>query len=257
MQERADNILAAFRREPEATRWTVRFGLAGPIVIVVVDAIGNFLLSPVMISLIDLLLILTYGLVLAFMIVRIMNASERWGVESALAARKISNRVQKRGDEDEAEEAPARSAVPVTASFQEAHFLRRLNEEVATARRTGTTLSLIWLDVSVPGADPFPAQVEKMATDVAELLASQARTIGASLSLTMNEYVFTLPGHDKAKAHDFMRKLVLGLGKYWVHCGITDYPKEVSDADRLYQRARDLCEASRQGHDASTIAQAV
>lgn len=256
MQDRADSILAAFRREPEAARWTVRFGLAGPIVIVVVDAIANMLLSPVVTGLVDLILILTYGLVLAFMIVRIMNASERWGVESALTARKISNRVQKRGEEDDADQAPARGSI-VTSSFQETHFLRRLNEEVATARRTGASVSLIWLDVSVPGADPFPAQVEKMATDVAELLASQARMIGASLSLTMNEYVFSLPGHDKAKAHDFMRKLVLGLGKYWVHCGITDYPKEVGDADKLYQRARDLCEASRQGRDASSVAQAV
>jgi hypothetical protein len=256
MQERADNILAAFRREPEATKWMVRFGLAGPLVIVCADAIANALLSPIATGFFDLLLILTYGLVLAFMIVRIMNASERWGVESALAARKVSNRVQKRSDADEEAELATRPATPVTSSFQEAHFLRRLQEEVSAARRDGSHISLIWLDISVPGAEPFPAQVEKMATDVAELLASQARTIGASLSLTMNEHVFTLPHHDKTQAHEFMRKLVLGLGKYWVHCGIAEYPAEAGDADKLYQRARALCEASRQGREEPSIARA-
>jgi hypothetical protein len=145
----------------------------------------------------------------------------------------------------------------VTAGFQEAHFLRRLQEEVSAARRDGSHVSLIWLDVSVPGSDPFPAQVEKMATDVAELLASQARVIGASLSHTMNEYGFTLPNHDKAQAHEFMRKLVLGLGKYWVHCGIAEYPKEAADAEKLYERARASCDASRHGREDPNIAQAV
>jgi hypothetical protein len=257
MQERADNILAAFRREPEATRWTIRFGLAGPLLIVCIDAVANLLLSPLITGFLDLLLIFSYGIVLAFMIVRIMNASERWGVESALTARKISNRVQKRGEEEDEEIAPARMQSAVTPSFQEAHFLRRLQEEISAARRDGSHVSLIWLDVSVPGADPFPAQVEKMATDVAELLASQSRTIGASLSLTMNEYVFTIPNHDKAKAHDFMRKLVLGLGKYWVHCGIAEYPKEAANGEELYERARALCDASRHGRDEPRVAQAI
>jgi hypothetical protein len=257
MQERADSILTAFRREPEATRWAVRFALAGPIVIVCVNAIASALVGVIATGIIDLLLILTYGLVLAYMIVRIMNASERWGVESALTARKISNRVQKRGEDEEDEELVTHRASAATASFQEAHFLRRLTEEVAAARRDGSHISLIWLDVSVPGADPFPAQVEKMATDVAELLASQSRTIGASVSLTMNEYVFSLPHHDKAKAHEFMRKLVLGLGKYWVHCGIAEYPKEVNDADALYSRARALCDASRQGKEEPAPARAM
>jgi hypothetical protein len=256
MQERADSILTAFRREPEATRWAVRFALAGPIVIVLVNAIASALLGTIATGILDLLLILAYGLGLAFQIVRIMHASERWGVESALTARKISNRVQKRGDDEEDEEPPVQRSVAPTASFQEAHFLRRLTEEVAAARRDGSHVSLIWLDVSVPGADPFPAQVEKMATDVAELLASQSRTLGASLSLTMNEYVFSIPNHDKAKAHEFMRKLVLGLGKYWVHCGIAEYPKEANDADALYARARALCEASRQGREEPAPARA-
>ena len=253
MQERADNLFAAFKREPGATKWLLRFGMAGPIAIVLWDQLGGMVLSTLLVSVVDLLLIMAYGIGLSIMIVRIMSASERWGVQSALTARKVANRVHLRGDD---EEQPATRASAGTG-FQEAHFLRRLQEDIANARRDGSQVSLIWLDVSVPGADPYTAQLEKMATDVAELLASQSKTIGASLSLTMNEYVFSLPHHTKAQAHEFMRKLVLGLGKYWCHCGIAEYPKDASDAEKLYGRARALCEASREGRDEPSVAQAI
>jgi hypothetical protein len=254
MQERAYNILAAFKREPEAANWLLRFGLAGPIVIVLWDQLASQVLSSILVGVVDLLSIMAYGAGLSVMIVRIMNASERWGVESALTARKISNRVQNRGDEEP--EHALHGSAP-TKNFQETHFLRRLQEEVAAARRDGSHVSLVWLDVSVAGADPYPAQTEKMSTDVAELLASQSKTLGASLSLTLNEYVFSLPNHDKAKAHEFMRKLVLGLGKYYCHCGIAEYPKEAADAEKLYDRARALCDASRDGREEPKIAHAI
>ena len=254
MQDRADNLFAAFRREPAATKWLLRFGVAGPIAIVLWDQLASLLVPTIAVGVVDLLLIMAYGSGLSIMIVRIMNASERWGVESALTAPKVADRVNKRADDEL--EAPARGT-SATAGFQEAHFLRRLQEEVATARRTGSHVSLIWLDVSVPGVDPYPAQVEKMATDVAELLASQSKTIGSSISLTFNEYVFSLPNHTHAQAHEFMRKLVLGLGKYWCHCGIAEYPAEASDAEKLYARARALCEASREGREEPSIAEAV
>jgi hypothetical protein len=254
MQDRADSILAAFKREPEATKWLIRFGLTGPIVIVLWDMISAMVVSSIVTGVVDLLAILVYGVGLSTMIVRIMNASERWGVESALTARKVANRVHKRDEEDEEE--PVRGASSTT-SFQEAHFLRRLQEEVSAARRDGSQVSLVWLDVSVAGAHPYPAQVEKMATDVAELLAGQSKIIGSSLSLTLHEYAFSLPHHDKAKAHEFMRKLILGLGKYWCHCGIAEYPKDVADAEKLYDRARALCAASREGREEPRIAHAV
>ncbi len=251
MQHKADGLLAAFKREPEQTRWLIRFGLAGPIAIVLWDFIGNLLVSNILVGVGLLLGILVYGGILSWMIVRIMNASERWGVESALTAKKFSSRVQKHE-----EESPAHA--PTTSSFQEAHFLRRLAEEVSAARRDGSHLSVIWLDVNVPGDDPYPAQNDKMALDVAELLASQSKTIGASLNLNVNEYVFTIPHQDLTGARGFMRKLLLGLGRYWCHCGIAEYPKDGSDAEAIFKKARDRCEASREGRDESnSIAQAV
>lgn len=254
MQERADTLFAAFKREPEQTRWLVRFGLAGPIVIVLWDWVSGLFLSDLFAGLGLLALVLVYGLSLSWMIVRIMNASERWGVESALTARKFSKRAQSRGDE----EAPAGDHAPATAAFHQAHFLRRLADEVSAARRDGSHLSVVWLDVSVPGDDPYPAQVEKMATDVAELLGSQSKTIGASLDLNLNEYVFTLPHLDRAGAHAFMRKMLLGLGKYWCHCGIAEYPKDGGDAEAVFAKAQARCEASRQGRDeTSSVAEAV
>ena len=167
----------------------MRFGVAGPIAIVLWDQLGGLLLPSLAVSIVDLLLIMAYGIGLSVMIVRIMNASERWGVESALTARKVANSIHKRGEVEE--EQPSRGASSTT-SFQEAHFLRRLQEEIVTARRDGSHVSLIWLDVNVPGANPYPAQVERMATDVAELLASQS-TNDRRLSEPDSERVRLLP----------------------------------------------------------------
>lgn len=246
MHDRADNLFAAFKREPEATKWLLRFGVGVPVLIVLWDQIGSRFLSSFLVGVVDLLAILVYGAGLSVLIVRIMIASERWGVESALTARKITNRVQLRDDE---QHQPESRAVTAATSFQEAHFLRRLQEEVAASRRAGSHLSLIWLDVNVPGEDPYPAQVEKMATDVAELLATQSKTIGSSFSRNLNEHLFTLPHHSRTEAREFMRKLVLGLGRYWCHCGIAEYPADATDAEKLFERARERCDASREGRD--------
>lgn len=245
MQERADNLFSPFKREPGQTRWLVRFGLAVPIVILLWNIVGGMFLDEIIIGVGLLLGIFVYGIGLAIQIVRIMSASERWGVESALNARRVSSRVQTRGDL--IDETVIRESA--TINFQHAQFLRRLSEDVVASRRDGSHVSVIWLDVSVPGMNPYPAQTEKMAVDVAELLASQSKTIGATLNLSLNEYVFSLPQHDRAAAHAFMRKLLLGLGKYWCHCGIAEYPTDGTDAESVFQKARERCDASREGSE--------
>lgn len=246
MQETLKALSAAFKREPEQTKWLLRIGLGGPLLIVAWDVLGGLALAGAAVSIIDGLAILVYGAVISMLIAQTMHASERWGVESAITARKFSTRVQKATD---AKDDGSGQVADSHAAFRQAHFLTRLKEEVGQARRDGAEMSVIWLDVGVPGLDPLPSQNEKMALDVAELLASQAKTIGSSLDVNLNEYVFTIP-QGKAGAHGFVRKLILGLGKYWCHCGIVEYPRDAMDAEALFKQARGLCEASRQGKEA-------
>jgi hypothetical protein len=244
MQDRFDGFFAAFKREPDQTKWLVRIGVGVPLLIVAWNFVGREVTSSIVVGLVDLLAMMAYGIALSVVTVRIMRASERWTVESAVTARRFSDTVQGR---EEAEPLDAKAAVHST--FQQANFLARLKDDVAKARRDGDRFCIVWLDVQVPGTDVLQAQTDKMALDVAELLGGQANTIGHSLDLSLNEYVFTIPHHSKSEGRAFLSKLILGLGRYWCHCGIVEYPADVTDAEGLFARARALCEASRQGKD--------
>ena len=244
MQDRFDGFFAAFKREPEQTKWLLRIGIAVPLLVVAWNVAGREVTSSIVIGIVVLLAMMAYGVALSIMTMRIMRASERWMVEAAVTARRFSDRVQKREEDDDVDPASA-----VHSAFQQANFLARLKEDVAKARREGDRFCVVWLDVQVPGADPLPSQTDRMALDVAELLGGQATTIGHSLDLSLNEYVFTIPHHSKSEGRAFLSKLILGLGRYWCHCGIVEYPTEGTDAEALFARARELCEASRQGKD--------
>jgi hypothetical protein len=83
-----------------------------------------------------------------------------------------------------------------------------------------------------------------MAVVVAHLLASQARTLGLSINLNANEYVFSLPHHDAPTARAFVSKIVQALGNYWCNCGIATYRLDGTDGESLFKRARQLCRES-------------
>jgi hypothetical protein len=121
---------------------------------------------------------------------------------------------------------------------------------VLRSRREGHELSVIALELNVPGQEISPAVVEQVSFEVAHLASSQAKSISQSLAVGPNEFVFCLPGFDHAASRDFMRKVVQGLGSYWCHFGMAVYPENATDAESLFNFARQQCEQSRhdQGH---------
>ncbi len=249
MQERLESFLAPFRREPDQTKLLIRVGLAGPLVITVWNLAGVLVISNIVVSLVSLLLMLIYGAAMLVMVTSIMTEDERWQADSEANSRRLGRRLSKPQASDP--EPVAVSEAKVTSlrqdspgSFQQVHFMLHFQEEVARARREGLEISLVWLEVNLPGGGSSLPRTEKMAVEVAHLLVSQAKTIGQQFNLNSNEYVFTLPAHNQEMAHAFVSKLVQALGNYWCNCGIATYRVDGTDGESLFRRARQLCRES-------------
>jgi hypothetical protein len=349
MQEKVENILALYRREPEQTELILKLGLATPLVIILFHWIGNYVMPGILVSLIALAMILMYGAVLAILSGSLIHSIQRWEVESAVQARQLltGDRRRRRPEEPAPEvddlysfvevdvdqpapppppahrppaprpreaqpwqdtparpreaaqhqaappprltprdvpqqdapdpprvtplpsrqAAPARDAelerlyadlpatpppVPHYARFQEVYFLLRLQEDVLRARREGHELSVIVLNVTLPGGDATPTQMEKLAFDVAHLASNQAQTISLPLQVGDTEFAFSLPLTDQQAAKAFVSRLVQNLGEYWCHYGMASYPHEGTDAESLYVYAREQCRESMEGRPASS-----
>jgi len=100
----------------------------------------------------------------------------------------------------------------------------------------------------VPGQELTPATIEKVSFELAHLASNQSKTISHSLSIGPTEFIFSLPNLGKASGRDFVSKVVQGLGNYWCHFGVAVYPENATDAEALFNFARQQCEESR--HDA-------
>jgi hypothetical protein len=250
MNETADDsILAVLKREPQRTQGILRFSLAAAGLIVVVDFAGSFLLPDLVVLPIMLFLILAYAGVLTYLIANLVRAADRWQMESAMQARRMVSPVDRRTERSPATPSAAPVAPPAAvtqADFHRVYFLLRLNDEVQRARREGRDMSVVALDVTVPGRELTPALVEKVGFDLAHMAASQSKTISQPVGVGPTEFVFSLPQSEYATAKSFLSKVVQALGDYWCHYGIAVYPDDATDAESLYERARQQCEASRQ-----------
>jgi len=60
------------------------------------------------------------------------------------------------------------------------------------------------------------------------------------------EFLFCLPQTDSKGVKTFTSQLVTALGRYWCHFGVATYPEDGTDAETLFNRAREACELSRQ-----------
>ena len=129
--------------------------------------------------------------------------------------------------------------------FHQVYFLLRVTEEVQRARREGYEMSVLALDVTVPGRELTPQLVEKVSFELAHIASSQNKVISYSLSLGPTEFVFSLPHLDRAETKDFVSKVVQSLGDYWCHYGVAHYPDDATDAESMVDFARQQCEASR------------
>ncbi|HEX5367804.1 MAG TPA: hypothetical protein VFY10_00140, partial [Dehalococcoidia bacterium] len=150
-------------------------------------------------------------------------------------------------DEDEPEPKKRASAriVEESNSFHVTYFMSRLNEEVKSARRHGHQMSVVVLDVTIPGAETSPDQAEKISLEVARIAALHPQTISLQLALGPTEFMFSMPRSDAKATKEFVSQIIGSLGRYWCHFGTASFPREATSAEALVDVAREACETSR------------
>lgn len=250
--QRNDGLFNVLMRDPDLSGFLVKFGLAGPVVIMAWDRLATLALPLFLTLPVSVALILGYAGILAVLIARIIRSADRWQVESAMQSRRLltgdgrraATVASEEGDEQEGPRGPA-PAVPLP-SFHSAYFLLRLTDEVQSARRDGRPMTLVSLDVIVPGREQTREQVEKVGLDLAHIAANQVKTISHPLSVGPTEFVFSLPDTNLKDAKAFVSKVVQSLGDYWCHFGLAAYPTDATEPEGLFNYARQQCEDSRQ-----------
>src|SRR3989304_2785657 len=112
MNNNSESLLAVLKREPEQTSFLLKFGLGGPVVIVVADWLASTFLPAVAVVPILLALLVASSAVLVLLVARLVHSADRWKVESAdTATRLMANR--RRASQPPAEPAAAQ---PLMAS---------------------------------------------------------------------------------------------------------------------------------------------
>jgi GGDEF domain-containing protein len=274
MSEQADDnkILSALRREPEQTAFLVKATLVAAAVMAAWN-IGAGMVLPVVAITVGLVAMLVgYGALVTFVVARIMLSSRQWGATAGASNERLSvsgrralrtvrsesERRFGRGASQDAEQdgepvplmAGAQAAETVVIEptvFNQAYFLLRLQEQVKDARRDNREMSVVAVDVTVPGQEIGPEMADRIAYEMARIGASQARVIGQPLAVGDTEYVFTLPHMSANETKTFVSEVVQALGEYWCHFGVAVFPKNAHDAEGLVEKAREACEASRNG----------
>jgi len=84
MKERHNGLLAAMRREPEQADFLLKFGLGGPLVIVVWGWLAAYILPAPAIAPLTLILTLVYGGVLAYLVKPVRESDLRPAIEMAM-----------------------------------------------------------------------------------------------------------------------------------------------------------------------------
>jgi hypothetical protein len=241
-----ESILTALKREPDKAWFLLKICLGGAIALVAWSWISGSIVSPVAGLVVLLLLTLAYAGCLTYQIARLVRSMDRWQVESAKQASRLAT--TRRHVDRPASEPPLPPPTP-QATFQQAYFLRRLNEDVKDARRQGTALSLIAIDVTVPQEAMTSELADEVNFELAHIAADHARLISVPLSTGETEVMFSLPNVDAKGAKAFVSNLVQGLGKYWCHFGVVTYPEDGTEGETLFNRAREACDMSRQDRE--------
>jgi GGDEF domain-containing protein len=236
------DIIAALRHDPERGRFLLRLGIGGALLIIAWDQLASLVLPALAVVPIALLLLLAYGGAITLAIARAVQAASRWQYESAVLAEKL---LTSRRREHDDQELGGLAQAAVEASFHQAYFLIRLEEQVKRARREGYPLCLICLDVSLPGHELSADVLDAICYDVANLASSQSKTVELASTLAQTVFVFCLPRCDREAARSFVSKALQNLGSYWCHFGIAAYPAEATSATALLEQAWHACEESR------------
>jgi hypothetical protein len=246
-----DSIWSLMRQEPERTSAILKVAVVAPVVIMLLQVTGAMVLPLLIVGPVTAALIFVYGVVLAMLSGWMVHSADRWQVESALQARRLmASDTAPREPEPLVftEPVPLAQAVMQSmaapppapkppAHFQQAYFRLRFHEEVMRARREGHELSVIVLQVSVPGA-PDADSLERLAIDAATLASNHSKTISLGLQVDDTEFAFVLPACDRKAAKDFLSKLLQAMGNYWCNCGLAVYPENGSNEEALLTYAR-------------------
>jgi GGDEF domain-containing protein len=238
MEEESFGIREAFKREPEQTSFLIKLVLGGGLIVGVFSVLGAVLLGSIMVLPMALVLSLIYSAAVVVTTARLtFSASSRRRIESGLQKRMPAN-----GDDTSAAAAP----IAEQASFNEAYFMLRLQDEVANARRAGHEMTVLAIEATRPGVEMNPEVAERIAKEIAEIASNHHKTISHTLSVSENEYVMSLPHTSAADAKPFVSKLIQSLGNYWCHFGMACYPADATSSDGLVRFARQTVDESRQ-----------
>ena len=254
-----ESLIGVFRRQPQATQLLVKLGLGAPVVIVVWDWVALLFLPAIAVVPITLALVILFGTAMTVLAAHLVYSIDRWEVDSALQARRLWTTrgavADRSGGVDELADAGNQAAAhsrrpPAPApslSFSRVYFDLRLQEEIRRCRREGSSMSLIYIDAQDPSHEQTAGQLEKTIVEVANLASQHTQTISLPLHTGPSEYAFVLPHSERDAADDFASKLVRALGDYWCHFGVAVYPDDGSNAEELFDYAREECDESRQG----------
>lgn len=243
MEEDSFGIREAFKREPEETSFLIKLVLGGALVVSVFSVVSSLFLASILTLPVTLVLSLIYSTAVVLTTARLVfNGVNRRHMESALAGRTPA-RIN--------EDAPAVAAVAEQASFNQAYFMLRVQEEVANARREGREMMVVAIEATAPGVEMNPELAEKVANEIAQIASNHHKTISHTLSVSESEYIMSLPDTSAAEAKKFVSHLVQSLGNYWCHFGTACYPADGTSAEGLVRYARGAVEDSRDGRNKS------
>jgi len=240
MEEETFGIREAFKREPEQTNFLVKLALGGGLVVAVFGVLAAVLLGSIMVLPVVLVLSLIYSAAVAMTTARLVfSGVSRRHMESAMHSR-TPGQVQA---------SATASVAPVAeqAFINQAYFMLRLQEEVASARRDGREMTVLAIEATKPGMENSPELAEKIAKDLAEIASNHHKTISHTMSVNECEYVMSMPDTSAAEAKLFVSNMVQSLGNYWCHFGTANYPVDGTSAEGLVRSAREAVDESRQG----------
>jgi GGDEF domain-containing protein len=255
--------MAALRHEPEHAAMLLKVGAAGPILVGVWVALGSLVLSGLIIAVVAFLLVTAYGIAVAVLAAGVVSASSAAMTASRRLAPSATRRHERNGAQiravtDEDDQA-ARHPAPMTDSnpFHVSYFVNRLREEVKNARRHGHEMSVVVLDVTIPGSEMTPEQAEAIAHEVARIASQHPQTISLQLAITDSEFMFSMPHSDAKATKEFVSQVIGALGRYWCHFGTASFPRQATSAEALVDAAREACEMSRNDGKPGQVRQAV
>lgn len=247
--------MAALRHERERTSTLLKVGAAGPLLIAAWVIGGSILLSSVIVAVVAFALVVAYGAAVTVIVGGIARHDDSYQVASRRlepSAKRYAGRddleIPLAEDEAEAPEPrPSRRMVEESNTFHVTYFMNRLTDEVRSARRHGHQMSVVVLDVMVPGSEVAAEQAETVSQEVARIAALHPQTITQLLAIGPTEFIFSMARSDARTTKEFVSQVVGALGDYWCHFGTASFPREATSAEALIDAARDACETSRRG----------